>query len=527
MRTWPALILIVLVTLAGRLIALPGSNAMTMDPDGAHFLNVARCFERGQGFSNVGAWPAWMKPARLPMPETFKEPGYPWLIWKLKPLVGGDPFRAAVLISMIGGLAIPLLLYALVRVVRGDATIAVVAGLIAAGSPLLIVQSVRVMVDSIFPAFALAALLMAAWTPGSGALRPAWADLATGVLLGAAFLLRGGALILALPLVLLLVLDRPVAIAVRGLMLTLVAAAVTASPFILRNLRLFGTWYYSDVSAYGIWPYVDHLQFNAGLTRPPAPLGFALHHLPAVFRHWLDSAALLSLHTFHEQLLGHQWVLPFAAGLLIALRAWRQHLFAYAYLAATTAFIFAINWDSRYFASAAPLWCLFAATGAVWMWRRLGPESLPGRMRMRPVLVVLFALALLTQFNVARQWQKRGINPEAAAAIALAPELNRRLAPDESAMVITTSTYAWYADRPTVHLVIGSRRDFAETVRRLKVRLAVLPTDRLAEFAARFDGGRLPDLLVRERDEPKLGVTVFRIASSDGAQPSGSTGGAR
>ena len=35
---------------------------------------------------------------------------------------------------------------------------------------------------------------------------------------------------------------------------------------------------------------------------------------------------------------------------------------------------------------------------------------------------------------------------------------------------------------------------------------------RLAEFAARYEGGRLPDVLVPEREEPALGVTVFRVA---------------
>jgi hypothetical protein len=112
---------------------------------------------------------------------------------------------------------------------------------------------------------------------------------------------------------------------------------------------------------------------------------------------------------------------------------------------------------------------------------------------------------------VARQSVRRFFNPEAPAAIALAPELRSRLAPDESVMVMTTSTYAWFADRPSVHLVISDSTRFADTVRRLKVRMAVLPTARLGEFAARFEGGRLPAVLVLERTEPELGVTVFRV----------------
>ena len=68
------------LALLPRLAELPHFREDNLGPDPAHVLNVARCFERGQGFSNPAAWPAWVRPARLPMPETFKEPGYSWLI---------------------------------------------------------------------------------------------------------------------------------------------------------------------------------------------------------------------------------------------------------------------------------------------------------------------------------------------------------------------------------------------------------------------------------------------------------------
>jgi Dolichyl-phosphate-mannose-protein mannosyltransferase len=507
-----ALLLVFAVTLAFRLLALPGSTPANMDPDAAHFLNVARCFERGQGFSNVGAWPAWMKPERLPMPETFKEPGFPWLIWKLKPLTGGDPFRAGQLISMIGGLAIPLLLYGLARMVSADRGIALVAGLLAAGSPLLIAQSARVMVDSIFPAAGIAAMTLAAWrSTGAGRGRAIALDVLTGVALGAAFLLRGGALMLLLPLAILAFRNRRPAAALGGCATILLAAAAVASPFIARNLRLFHTWFHSDVGAYGIWPYVDPLTFNAGLERPPAPIAFALHHLPEVARHWVGSAAIFTLHTFPEEILGPAWPLPVALGLLLALRRWREHLFAFAFLLVVTAFIFAVHWDARYFVTAAGLGCLFAATGAMAIARAIGGQRLIGRLEARWVLLVFFAFTLLAQAQMARQMVRRFESPENPAAVALAPELHRRLLPGESAMVMTTSTYAWFADRPTVHLVISDRARFDATLDRLKVKLAVLPTNRLAEFAARYPGGQLPATLIRERDEPALGVTVFRV----------------
>jgi hypothetical protein len=137
-----ALALILAGTLVPRLAALPAMDARHMGPDSAHFLNVARCFERGQGFSNPSAWPAWMKPARLPMPETFKEPGYSWLIAQAAH-GGADPFHAAQAMSLIAGLLLPFVVWLLARQLDADPLIALIAALIASGSPLLVDKSVR------------------------------------------------------------------------------------------------------------------------------------------------------------------------------------------------------------------------------------------------------------------------------------------------------------------------------------------------------------------------------------------------
>src|SRR4029079_8201736 len=105
------------------------------------------------------------------------------------------------------------------------------------------------------------------------------------------------------------------------------------------------------------------------------------------------------------------------------------HVFAYALLLFMHGLLFALHWDARYFVIPAILWCLFAETGAVALFRRLGP--LPGRagLDLRPVAGGLLVLALLVQAEVALQEVRRFDYGENAAAIALAPELHRRLAP--------------------------------------------------------------------------------------------------
>ena len=156
-----------------------------MPPDAAHFLNIARCFERGQGFSNPAAWPAWMQPHRLPMPETFKEPGYPYLISRLT-LAGADPFRAGQDLSLLAGLMLPLVIWLLGRQLTADPLVPPLAALIAAGSPLLVDKSVSTLVESLFALAIALAFLAAAWRMRTAerARRPLVLDLLTGVLFG-------------------------------------------------------------------------------------------------------------------------------------------------------------------------------------------------------------------------------------------------------------------------------------------------------------------------------------------------------
>ena len=507
-----ALVLLLAVTLGARLAVLPGSREANMDPDAAHFLNIAHCFAAGQGFSNPAAWPAWIRPARLPMPETFKEPAYPYAISKLAPLVG-DPFRAGQLISLLAGLLLPFFVYGLGRTLDADPRVGLVAGFAAAGSPLLLAQSVRVMVDSLFAAV-VCLLFWAATARGSESARarPLLLDLAVGALLGLTFLLRAQTLLILPALGVLYLLRRPLGTSLVRLAFALAAALLVASPLLLRNLRLFGTPLHSDVAAYGIWPYVDHLAFSHGLDRPPAPLAFVLHHVPQVFHHMALSLVRFALHSLPEDILGNAlWMPLLAAGALACLARWRRWLFAYVYLGLTITFVMAVHWDARYFASTVALFGLFAAAGAAWLARAVASTPLAGRLTGGHLLAAALAVSLTVQTVAARREAAGGASIELAAARAEGPRLARHLAADEAVMAVTTSYWSWTTGRPSVHLVIADQGRFLETVRRLHVRYAALPTSRLAEFAARYPGGRLPSVLVPDHADPALDLTVFAV----------------
>ena len=481
-----------------------------MDADAAHFMNVARCFERGQGFSNPSAWPAWMRPASLPMPETFKEPAYSWAIAKLSPLTK-SPFRAGQMLSFLAGLLTPLLTWMLVRRLHPERGVAFLAGLLAAASPLLIARSSLVMVESLFAAvFTLLWVVLLSGREGGGA-RGAVLDLSAGVIAGVAFMLRAQTLV-AVPAIAILLLRGGLADALRRSAVIAVAAIVTASPFLLRNLRLFGSPFHSDVGAFGLMPYMDVITMSGSLERPPAPLGYALHHLPQVIAHSVSSAVRFAVRTLPADVLGNPaWMVPLAIGVLLTLARWRDWLWVYVQLAITMAFIFAVNWDDRYFATSVPLWCALAAPGAWWIAERLWTQRLWGPLGGREVLVAALATLLLLQAVAARRTTREWTAPESLAARSEAAFLREHLKPDEAVMALTTSYYAYWADRPAVYVIFADPPRFEAEAKRLQVRYAAFPTSRLAELAAHFPDGRLPDALVADHADPAHDVTIFQV----------------
>ena len=492
-----------------RLVLSAASTEWNMDPDAAHFLNIARMFREGHGFTNPAAWPAWIQPARLPMPETFKEPGYPWLIARL-----GGTFLAGQAISLIAGVLLPWATYVLARRRALGTAASILAALLVATSPLLLLQSVRVMVDAPFALVVTLMFVAASRDAGDPASnhRSVLRDVTAGALFGAAYLLRAQTLILFVPLVALLFERRTMREALARTGLVLAAAAVVSAPFWLRNLALFHTPLYSDVVAYGLWPYVDHLAFSHGLEHPPAVVPFVLAHVPQVVAHMASSFAHFFLRVLPDEIMGQPfWMLPLAAGVIVSVRTPETWRFAWLYLGITLVFIMAVHWDSRYFTSSVPLYCLLTALGAITLADRLANLTLVGPLKASALLVTALVVVVVLQVLVARRTLAAFAPPELAAARKEASFLAERLESDEAVLAVTTSYWSWFAKRNSVHLVIADEPRFDDVMRRLKVRWAALPTSRLAEFAARYPSGTLPRSLEFDHADSTVDVTLFRV----------------
>ncbi|MBI1798291.1 MAG: glycosyltransferase family 39 protein [Candidatus Eisenbacteria bacterium] len=503
------------VTILLRVWFLPGAREDRITPDGARFLNLARCISRGEGFSTPEAWPAWLNPARLPAPETFKEPGYPYAIAALTPIVR-DPFRAALWISLLAGLLLPFVVHALGRRLEPDPWVAWLAAMFAAASPVLIEQSVYVMAESLFALLLLLSFLAAAPTSGDGrrfdqppAARPA--DFVAGIFFGLSFLVRGQAL-LAAPALVGLLWNAPAGrVRLRRLGAAAAGTLIAVAPFIARNLRIFGSAFHSEVAAFGLWPYADQFQFTHSLARPPSAVGYALAHLPRVARYAAHGLWRFARYSLPHDLLGHpSWLVPLAIGGVVALRRPRVWGFALGYPALTMAFILGVYWVARYFASVAPLLCLIAGLGAALLLHSIARAGAP-RWVQDVVVVALLLLGSRVPVSHAVGPAAPDFMPELSGARHQAAFLRAHTRPDQAVMAEATSYWAWFSDRPAVHPVVADSASFEEVMRRLNVRYAALPTSRLAEFAARYPGGRLPSALVFDHVDPADDVTVFEV----------------
>lgn len=508
-RTMPSLALVALVTLASRFAALPGAHEAGMTPDAARLLNDARAVGRGEGFVTPEAFPAWLAPRRLPAPETLKEPGYPYAIALISPLAR-DPFRAGQWISLLAGTGLPFVAYALVRALVADAAAATLAGLFTAASPILILQSVYVMAESLFALALLSAFLFAerARPPKGVASMPAgWA---CGAMLGLAILVRAQAFV-AVPALAWRLWPSRRRPGWRPLGFAASACLLVLAPYIARNVRLFHAPFHVESRLVALTPYMDPLTLTTSPDPPPAFLDWARQHPRDVLAQVAAGARRVVAHAVPGFMLGSRlWLLPLAVGLVAALRdsgRWGP-LLLYQFL--TLALVLPINWPDRYLASVAPLFAAQAALGTAVVLRRLEDAGSPGRVvSMTLIGVLLFGFTL--QVERTRRGVPNEYHPEIEAARDYGPWLRARLAPGEALMAETTSYWAWYADRPAAHLVIADEARVREALVRLRVRWAALPARALPDLAARYPERRLPRCFEPVLEDRARDVALFRV----------------
>ena len=509
-RRTVAVALLAIVTLVPRLWALRAAGWDNLTPDSAHYMNLARSIERGLGFVSPETWPAWLDPARLPIPETIKEPGYPYALAAVTRLAR-DPVRAGQWISLVAGLLLPFATWWLVRALEPEGPVGLLAALLVAGSPLLITQSVYVMSDSLFALLVTVAFALAA-ARGSGERGDSALATGVGLTLGLAYLVRAQAMT-ALPVVVgMLVVGRPGRAALSRLGFALATLAVVVSPWMLRNMRLFGGPIYSNVVAFGIEPYVDPFTLYHGLDPPPAPLAFALGHPAEVARYTLRSAWSFGWRTLPHDLLGSRiWLALMVLGAGAACARWRAWWPVLSFAVFNVAFLLPLLWLPRYFSAFVPAACALAALGAIRLIGAVGGRVVMGRVRVaHAAAAALAALSLVSCIRTVRHAGET-YHPEWSAARAWGPWLSTHLAPGEAVMASMTSYWAWASDRHAVQAVVTDEARLKAMLSRLHVRYAAMTPEFEREYASRLPAGRLPDWIRPLTTDPANGIAIYEV----------------
>lgn len=206
------------VALVARLPLLIGRKQVGENFDAGDYLLVADRIWRGDPFE-AGLVP--------------RTPGYAMLITPAIRLPFDDMPSIVTLQHLLGLLLVATIVLAAWRLFGGATAIG--AGVLAAASPLMIVVE-----DDVLPDMAFAAILLAVAT-ATGVLAPTahprpWAFPALGGLIGAAALIKpvGQVLVLAVPVALLMA-RHPWRVVGRRSALTVVAAALVISPWVMHN----------------------------------------------------------------------------------------------------------------------------------------------------------------------------------------------------------------------------------------------------------------------------------------------------
>ena len=246
--------------------------------DSAYYVGVARHLLAGQGLVTDALWSYGTTPLVLPRPAFELWGPLPSLVAAGPMALLGPSFGAAQLMSVLAGVAVALLAWRLAADLATERglppnrarNLALGTGLAVAVYPLLVLHSTLPDSTMLFAALALGVCLLATRlirAPAAGSLRDPrlWG---LGVLLGLAALTRSEAIWLALVWAI-LVLRVPTATwstRLRLLLLPAVVALVLYTPWLVRDVLVFGSPFPGQALSNALWLRPDDL--SAWLNQP-------------------------------------------------------------------------------------------------------------------------------------------------------------------------------------------------------------------------------------------------------------------
>lgn len=464
LRDWHVCLFLVVAALAVRLLFWDEYRFEGIGRDTAGYMSVARNFVRGDGWMNPSLRFLFMLPASLPFPDSYWSPLFP-LMLAAGFKVFGVKLAAAKLVSLVAGVCVAPVLFALTRNVLGSWRAGLAVGALAAFHPTLVMWSVRAQPEMLMILLATLTFFVQS-SPRLGN-KPAF----TGAVLGLAYLAKYQNVFLWPALVVYYVLNAPRGVALRRAAVMTAVFVAVISPWLVRNVITFGSPTYSAVSNMLLSyypPFGGESRVAASLDAPPAALPYLLSHPLDVLRQAKGSARMIVPAFFASQR-GSLWMFPLAAlGLIALARRWRRAVPMLIFVATVVAVFCMTVPIVRYLFVIVPFWVCLAGAGA---------GVLLERQHWAPLLVGV-ALVISSALGGVREVVQTVADKNALwtpsanfgtlEALSVADFIRDHTAPDEVVMCAETYHYAFILERSAVQFPYD-----IDTMRYIRDRYAV------------------------------------------------------
>jgi hypothetical protein len=477
--------------------------------DSAHYLELARSVQRGDGYLTQTHWAINLPRTDLPYPDTYRAPLFPIAVAGVTFLTG-DLFTSAKWICVVTGAMIPVLVFLFARRRFGlPVWLAVLGAAATLVNHHLLISGTRPLTETPFTAGVLGVLYVV--TGRSPAV--VWVGLLTGV----AWLIRYQAALL-IPVCLLALTGPTVRVRdwLRRSLLLVIAALVVTSPWLVRNYQLTGSPFYSDLKYHAVSTYDPDRSMYAyfhGLAPAQTWPSYVIDHPQHVAEHVLTGVWRLSK-DFPRENAGNVFLFTFAAaGWIVLLRRRREtaqrrvNLLFTTYGLLTAALVVSTFVDHRHLTSLDPFVGLFAAVAVASAWSTFASTR---RWLSRGLLTLLLIGIVYEGYSSFHRLNANDYHPM-ADFLAAEPYLREHLSPGEAVMDPKPYFASYRLDHPAVSLPWVDDNGFRSLADRYNVRLAVVP-DAIARDKA-FPGsfletGVTPDWIreVQRIDDPPLRI---------------------
>ncbi|MEW6512228.1 MAG: glycosyltransferase family 39 protein [Bacteroidota bacterium] len=448
-----------------------------LNHDEAYLINLARQLAAGNGFVTPVLWQLYLDPDALPMPYGGTAGPLPSILIAACILLFGESFFVMQLPGMLLGSLIAPLTFLLGNRLGLSEWRAFAAGGVTAIHPFLAYNANEIMTDVPFAAFILLSFLLL-YSRSTAA-----SNIALGVSWGLAYLCRYQATLFIVVLIAAWKVGKQRSL--RDIAIATGAFVVTAFPWFVRNMLVFGNPLFTYASRY-FWLIAhvpEQVQIVRRTTPPPDQISFLLGNLNVYVSALLGRVKALMFYA-------RDALAPNAAlglGLLVVLfrerREWRIAFPILVYGVIVTLFFLTSYLEPRYLLSLAPFLVIGGVGGLAYLNREHDPPWRFSRL-IEPglVIAVICAYMVVDSIRLADTEGRASFHGRAETAYNTR-EFFQEFPPWSFAIMATAPEhFALFHNQYAVSFPFDVEKDLQRLTAKYRVRFVVLQDDEAEQF---------------------------------------------